>query len=56
MTFDSQQVSQLKPSSQKHVSTANKTTTSVIGEGSLRLTDKLNLDSMLIVPSLDYNL
>ena len=28
MTFDSQQVSQLKLSSQKHISTANETTTS----------------------------
>ena len=35
MTFDSRQVSQLKPSSQKYISTANETTTSVIGEGSL---------------------
>ena len=56
MTFDSRQVSQLKPSSQKHISTANGTTTSVIGEGSLRLTNELNLDTVLIVPSLDYNL
>lgn len=32
MTFDSRQVFQLKPSSQKHISTANGTTTLVIGE------------------------
>ncbi|KAH9763832.1 retrovirus-related pol polyprotein from transposon RE1 [Citrus sinensis] len=56
MTFDSRQVSQLKPYSQKHISTTNGTTTSVIGEGSLRLTNELNLDAVLIVPSLDYNL
>ena len=56
MNFDSRQVSQLKLSSQKHVSTANGTTTSVIEERSLRLTDKLNLGSVLIVPSLNYNL
>ncbi|RVW84921.1 hypothetical protein CK203_039528 [Vitis vinifera] len=46
----------LRPSSQKIVSTANGNTTPVIGEGSLTLTDTLNLDSVLVVPSLDYNL
>ncbi|RVW31698.1 Retrovirus-related Pol polyprotein from transposon TNT 1-94 [Vitis vinifera] len=35
---------------------ANDNTTPVIGEGSLTLTDTLNLDSVLVVPSLDYNL
>ncbi|RVW71265.1 Retrovirus-related Pol polyprotein from transposon RE1 [Vitis vinifera] len=35
---------------------ANGNTTPVIGEGSLTLTDTLNLDSILVVPSLDYNL
>ncbi|RVW24105.1 hypothetical protein CK203_088759 [Vitis vinifera] len=34
----------------------NNNTTPVIGEGSLTLTDTLNLDSVLVVPSLDYNL
>ena len=56
MTFDSRQVSTLRPSSQKIVSTANSNTTPVIREGSLTLTDTLNLDSVLVVPSLDYNL
>ncbi|RVW59877.1 Retrovirus-related Pol polyprotein from transposon TNT 1-94 [Vitis vinifera] len=56
MTFDSRQVSPLRPSSQKIVSTANGNTTPVIGEGSLTLTDTLNLDSVLVVPSLNYNL
>ena len=56
MTFDSRQVSPLKSSSQKIVSTANGNTTLVIGEGSLTLTDTLNLDFVLVVPSLDYNL
>ena len=56
MTFDSKQVSALKPSIQKFVSTANGTSTSVIGEGSLSLTNNLNLDSVLVVPSLNYNL
>ncbi|RVX08628.1 Retrovirus-related Pol polyprotein from transposon TNT 1-94 [Vitis vinifera] len=35
---------------------ANGNTTPVIGKGSLTLTDTLNLDSVLVVPSLDYNL
>ncbi|RVW45822.1 Retrovirus-related Pol polyprotein from transposon RE1 [Vitis vinifera] len=56
MTFDSRQVSPLRPSSQKIVSTANGITTPIIEEGSLTLTDTLNLDSVLVVPSLDYNL
>ena len=44
MTFDSRQVLSLKHSSQKIVSTTNGNTTPVIGEGSLILTDTLNLD------------
>ena len=56
MTFDSRQFSSLKPTSQKFVSTANGNSTPVIGEGSIILTDTLNLDSVLVVPSLDYNL
>ena len=56
MTFDSRQVSPLRPSSQKIVSTANGNTTPIIGEGSLTLTDTLNLDSVLVAPSLYYNL
>ena len=56
MTFDSRQVSPLKSSIQKFVSTANGTSTSVIAEGSLSLTNNLNLDSVLVVPSLNYNL
>ena len=56
MTFDSRQVSPLKPSAQKIVSTANGSSAPVIGEGSLPLTDTLNLDSIFVVLSLDYNL
>ena len=56
MTFDSRQVSPVRPSSQKFVSTANGNTTPVIGEGSLTLTDTLNLDYVLVVLSLNYNL
>ena len=56
MTFDSRQVSPLKSSSQHSVSTANGTLIPIIGEGSLSLTNTLNLDSVLVVPSLNYNL
>ena len=56
MTFDSRQVSPLKSSSQNSVSTANGTSILIIGEGSLSLTNTLNLDSVLVVPSLNYNL
>ena len=56
MTFDSRQVSPLKFSSQHSVSTANGTSIPIIGEGSLSLTNTLNLDSVLVVPSLNYNL
>ncbi|RVW50306.1 Retrovirus-related Pol polyprotein from transposon TNT 1-94 [Vitis vinifera] len=56
MTFDSRQVSPLRSFSQKIVSTANGNTTPIIGERSLTLTDTLNFDSVLVVPSLNYNL
>ena len=56
MTFDSKQVSPLKSSSQNSVSTANGTLIPIIGEGSLSLTNTLNLDSVFVVPSLNYNL
>ena len=55
MTFD-RQVSPLQSSSQNFVSTTNGTSISIIGEGSLSLTNTLNLDSVLVVPSLNYNL
>lgn len=55
MTFDSR-VSPFKPSSQKVVFITNDNTTLVIGERSLTLTDTLNLDLVLIVPSLDHKL
>ena len=56
MTFDSRQVSPLKSSSQNFVSTTNGTSIPIIGEGSLSLTNTLNLDSVFVVPSLNYNL
>ena len=56
MTFDSRQVSPLKSSSQNSISTANGTSIPIIMEGSLSLTNTLNLDYVLVVPSLNYNL
>ncbi|KAK2988761.1 hypothetical protein RJ640_025920 [Escallonia rubra] len=56
MTIDSRQVSTLKQSSQKFVTTANGTPASIVGEGHLPLTSNMNLDSVLAVRSLDYNL
>ncbi|KAK2993896.1 hypothetical protein RJ640_012770 [Escallonia rubra] len=56
MTFDSRQVSTLKQSSQKFVTTANGTPAPIVGEGHLPLTSNMNLNSVLVVPSLDYNL
>ena len=56
MTFDSRQVSPLKSSSQHFVSTANGTSVPIIREESLSLTNTLNLDYVLVVPSLNYNL
>ena len=56
MTFDSRQVSPLKSSSQHSVSTANGTSIPIIKEGSFSHTNTLNLDFVLVVPSLNYNL
>ena len=56
MKFDSRQVSPLKYSSQHSVSIANGTSIPIIREGSLSLTNTLNLDSVLVVPSLNYNI
>ena len=56
MIFDSRQVLQVNSSRKKFISIANGTATPVSGEGSLTLTDTLNLDSVVIVPSLEYNL
>ncbi|WVY99005.1 hypothetical protein V8G54_031156 [Vigna mungo] len=56
MTFDSRQISSMKPSSKELISTANGDTTSGIGKGSLNRTNNFTLDSVLVVPSLEYNL
>jgi hypothetical protein len=49
-------VHSVTPLSQIHIVSANGTTSRVIGEGSLSLTSSLNLDHVLVVPSLDYDL
>ena len=56
MTFDFRQISSLRHSSKKFISTANGNTTLVIGEGSLTLIDTLNIDFVLVVPFLNYNI
>jgi hypothetical protein len=56
VTFNSSQVSLIKSSLQKFVFTANDTSNLVSWEGLLPLTDTLSLDSLLVVPSLNYNL
>ncbi|KAM1182503.1 hypothetical protein ACFX2I_000883 [Malus domestica] len=50
------QVYQLEPSIKTNVSTADGTPTPVTGEDSIELTDNLNFDYVLVVPSLNYNL
>ena len=56
MTFDSNQVSLIKSSSQKFISTIKGTSNPVSGERSLPLIDTLSLDFVLVLPSLNYNL
>ncbi|KAM7531655.1 hypothetical protein LguiB_035065 [Lonicera macranthoides] len=56
MTSNSKIVTPLTPSSQTFVSTANGAPVPVVGKGSINLSNTLNLTSVLVVPSLDYNL
>ncbi|KAL6208386.1 hypothetical protein ACLB2K_019336 [Fragaria x ananassa] len=56
MCNDPSLLENFKPSSQNIVSTADGTPTPVTGEGSIILSNTLNLDSVLVVPSLSYNL
>ena len=56
MIFDSRHVLSLNSSNPKFTSTTNGNSTPVIREGSLTLIDTLNLYSVLVVSSLDYNL
>ncbi|PRQ37607.1 putative RNA-directed DNA polymerase [Rosa chinensis] len=56
MTNDPSLVKNLRRSSQNIVSTADGTPTPVTGEGSIVVSDTLTLESVLVVPSLAYNL
>ncbi|KAM2791026.1 hypothetical protein PS2_002854 [Malus domestica] len=56
MTYDSRQVETLKPSTKTVVSVANGNSSHGIGEGTVSLLDTFSLDTVLVVPSLDYNL
>ncbi|KAM1515010.1 hypothetical protein ACFX10_014157 [Malus domestica] len=56
MICDSRQVQTLKPSTNTIVSVVNGNVVPIIGDGDVSLSDTLNLDSVLVVPSLDYNL
>ena len=56
MTRDSSKLKSILPSSQSVISTANGSTSSLTGEGSVILSNTLTLDTVLVVPSLEYNL
>jgi len=56
MTCNSRQVPSLKTSAQTEVNVANGNVAPVIGEGTVSLTDTMELDTVLVVPSLNYNL
>ena len=56
MTNDSDCLQYIHKSSQLDVTTANGGTAQIIGEGPVELTNTLNLDTVLVVPSLGYNL
>ncbi|BBH01411.1 hypothetical protein Prudu_011666 [Prunus dulcis] len=56
MTCDSRQVPSLKTSTQTEVNVANGNVVPVIGEGTVSLSKTMKLDTVLVVPSLNYNL
>ena len=56
MTRDSSQLKSVLPSSQSVISTANGSTSPITGEGSVILSNTITLDTVLVVPSLEYNL
>ena len=56
MTFNNNHIQSIKSSDQHIVSTANGTLSLVLGEVSISLTKNLNLDYVLVVPSLNHNL
>ena len=56
MTKDPGNLNSSKPCSRSIIYTANDSTSPITGEGSVILNDSLTLDTVLIVPSLAYNL
>ena len=56
MTCDSRQVPLLKTSTQTEVNVANGNVVPIIGEGTVSFSDTIKLDTVLVVPSLNYNL
>ena len=56
MTWDSSQLKYILPSSQSIIFTANGSTSPITGEGSVILSNTLTLDTVIVVPSLEYNL
>jgi hypothetical protein len=56
MTFNNNHIQSIKTSDQHIVSTADGTPSPVLGECSISLTKNLDLDSVLVVPSLNHNL
>ena len=56
MTFDNNHIQSMKSSDQHIVSTANGSPSPVVGEVSVSLAQNLNLESVLVVPSLNHNL
>ncbi|KAM1066691.1 hypothetical protein ACFX2B_021831 [Malus domestica] len=56
MTCDSRKVQTLKPSTKNVVGVATGSHAPVIKEGTISFSNTLSLDTVLVVPSLDYNL
>ena len=56
MTFNNNHIQSIKSLDQHIVSTANGTSSLVLGEVSIFFTKNLNLDYVLVVPSLNHNL
>ena len=56
MTRDSGQLQSVLLSPQSVIFTANDSTAPITGEGSVILSNTLTLDTVLVVPTLDYNL
>ena len=56
MTRDFSQLKSVLPSSHSVISTTNGSTSPITGEGSVILSNTLTLDTVLVVPSLEYNI